>query len=173
VLPSLDASNERWNLDEFKGAGNGVLEVPDMPEVRLVRRSLGQFSPELPDDYFDMVFSISVIEHIPGTALDDFWADHARVMAPGATAVHTIDLYIGDEPDAAVAGRLRLYRELPARHGLALVDPPAIPDAPAFRCDMASNSDWGMWRWNKNVPSLYETRRTHQSVSLAMVLRKA
>lgn len=173
VLPALDASNERWNLDEFQGAGNGVVEVPDMPDVRLVRRKLGDFPAELPDDYFDVAFSISVIEHIPGKELDAFLADHARVLAPGGIAVHTVDLYIGDEPDPAVARRLDAYLELPRKHGLDLVDRPGFHGAPAFRCDMASNSDWGMWRWNKAVPHMADTRRTHQSVSLAMVLKKA
>lgn len=172
VLPALDASNERWNLDEFQGAGNGVLEVPEMPEVRLVRRRLGDFPPELPDGYFDVAFSISVIEHIPWQALESFWADHARVLAPQGIAVHTIDLYIGDVEDPAVDRRLKFYRELPERFGLTLVEPPAITGAPVFSSDMASNSDWGMWRWNKNVPSLYETRRDCQSVSLAMILKK-
>src|SRR3546814_6729914 len=30
VLPAMDESNERWNLDEFLGDGNGVLEIPEM-----------------------------------------------------------------------------------------------------------------------------------------------
>ena len=173
VLPALDQSNERWNLDEFLGAGNGVLEVPQMEGVRLVRSSLGDFSPELEDGYFDVAFSISVIEHIAFKALDDFWKDHARVLAPGGIALHAIDLYIGDAPDEAVSRRMKLYRDIPARHGLLPVAPAAIGDEIAFRCDMASNSDWGMWRWNKNVPALEETRRACQSVSLGMVLAKA
>jgi len=48
-----------------------------------------------------------------------------------------------------------------------------IDDNISFKCDMASNSDWGMWRWNKNVPALQDTRAVCQSVSLGMVLRKA
>lgn len=172
VLPVLDASNECWNLDEFEGDGNGLAEAPDMPGVRLVQRRLGDFPAELQDDYFDIAFSISVIEHIPSQALEAFWADHARVLAPGGLALHAIDLYIGDEPSPAVARRLQHYRELPARFGLEMVEPPAFDGAPVFRCDMASNSDWGMWRWNKTIPALRDTRAASQSVSLAMVLRK-
>src|SRR3546814_16143406 len=83
LLPAMDESNERWNLDEFRGEGNGVLEAPDMPGVNLLRKTMGSFAPELDDDYFDLAFSISVIEHIHYTALDDFWSDRARVLAPG------------------------------------------------------------------------------------------
>src|SRR3546814_1685460 len=85
---------------------------------------MGSFAPELQDGYFDLAFSISVIEHIPYKALDDFWRDHARVLASGGLAIHTIDLYLGDEPDAKVAGRLKHYREIPARYGLVPVEQP-------------------------------------------------
>src|SRR3546814_15474630 len=107
---------------EFLGDGNGVLEIPEMPCINLLRKTMGSFAPELQDGYFDLAFSISVIEHIPYKALDDFWRDHARVLASGGLAIHTIDLYLGDEPDAKVAGRMKHYREMPARYGLVPVE---------------------------------------------------
>src|SRR3546814_20572214 len=113
----MDESNERWNLDEFLGDGNGVLEVPDMAGVNLLRRTMGSFAPEMQDNYFDLAFSISVIEHIPYGALDDFWRDHARVLAPGWLAIHTTCLYLGDEPNPTVATRLYHYRVFSTRHG--------------------------------------------------------
>jgi len=39
VLPAMDESNERWNLDEFLGDGNGVLEAPDMAGINLLALS--------------------------------------------------------------------------------------------------------------------------------------
>src|SRR3546814_13787998 len=97
LLPAMDESNERWNLDEFLGEGNGVLEAPDMPGVNLLRKTMGSFAPELEDDYFDLAFSISVIEHIPYKALDDFWRDHARVLAPGGLAIRSDERRVGHE----------------------------------------------------------------------------
>src|SRR3546814_1225846 len=47
VLPAMDESNERWNLDEFLGDGNGVLEIPEMPGINLLRKTMGSFAPEL------------------------------------------------------------------------------------------------------------------------------
>src|SRR3546814_18141953 len=114
----MDESNERWNLDEFLGDGNGVLEVPDMAGVNLLRRTMGSFAPELQDNYFDLAFSISVIEHIPYGALDDFWRDHARVLAPGGLALHTNTLYLGDEHNPAVAHRLKTSREFDRKSGV-------------------------------------------------------
>src|SRR3546814_12006004 len=76
-------------------------------------------------------------------------------------------------PNPAVATRLKHYREFPARYGLVPVEDPLIGDTVAFECDMASNSDWGVWLWNKNVPALRNTRAVSKSVSLGMMLRKA
>lgn len=173
VLPALDESNERWNLDEFLGVGNGVTEVPEMPGVKIVRRRLGDFSEEVPSNYFDVVFSISVIEHVPTDELEAFWKDHSRVLSPGGMAMHTIDLYIEDAPNSSLDGRLGAYRDLPVKHGLEFIDPPALPRSPTFQCDMASNTDFGMWLWNKSVPTLAERRARSQSVTLGMLLRKA
>src|SRR3546814_15759679 len=86
-------------------------------------------------------------------------------------AIHTIDLYLGDEPDAKVAGRLKHYREIPVRYGLVPVEPPVIGDNVAFECDMASNSDWGMRRWTKPLPAIRNTREVRQAVSLSMQMQ--
>src|SRR3546814_4619867 len=51
VLPAMDEINERWNLDEFLGDGNGVLEIPEMPGINLLRKTMGSFAPELQDGY--------------------------------------------------------------------------------------------------------------------------
>lgn len=173
VLPALHDSNERWNLDEFAGAGNGPTEAPEMPSIRLVKSSMGDFTKDLPDAYFDVAFSISVIEHVPAQALDGFWRDHARVLKPGGLAVHTIDLYLTDVVDERVQGLVASYIAVPAKYGLTPVEPVKIPARLSFRCDMASNSDWGMWRWNTNRPQLTQVRRRSQSVSLGMVLKRS
>src|SRR3546814_16761431 len=104
-----------------------------MPGVNLLRKTMGSFAPELEDDYFDLEFSISVIEHIHYKALDDFWRDHARVLAPGGLAINTIDLYLGDMQNPAVATRLKHYREFTARYGLVAVEDPLIQIGRASR----------------------------------------
>ncbi|MCB5188970.1 class I SAM-dependent methyltransferase [Methylobacillus caricis] len=173
VLPALDASNERWNLDEFLGDGNGVTAPVELEGCKLLRKKLGDFSPELPDAYFDLAFSISVIEHIPAEALPDFFADHARIMKPGGMAYHAIDIYVGDEGRPELEDSIDLYLNSIRNHGFVFVSPPALARPASFRCEMASNSDWGMWRWNKNVPALQDMRRISQSVSIAMMIQKA
>jgi hypothetical protein len=172
VLRGLDQSNELWNLDEFVGDGNGLINAVEIPGVRLVRRKLGDFASELPDAYFDVCFSLSVIEHIPPAPLAAFWKDHARIMKPGGHALHTIDFYLADDPAAHVESRLDLYMRLPRENGFDFVRPPAVKRPLAFTCDMASNTDWGMWNWNRYYPEMKAVRRNHQSVSLGCLLKK-
>ena len=172
VLPALHASNERWNLDPFEGAGNGPTAIPEIPGVKLVRGLMGDGNSQLEDGYFDVVFSISVIEHVPSANLGKFWTDHARVMKPGGSAVHTIDHYLGEVVSPTDEARLDFYLSGPLANGLRFKTPPSLHRPLAFRCDMASNSDWGMWRWNKNVPHLRGMRATNQSVTLWLELEK-
>lgn len=172
ILPVLDPSNERWNLDEFIGEGNGVSKPVELPGVKLVQSKMGNFSDELPDNYFDFAFSISVIEHVPNDFLPRFWEDHARVLKHGGRAVHTIDFYLGDERNGLVERRLNMYLEGPRKFGLRLESPSALSRPAVFTSDMASNSDWAMWRRNKIAPKLADVRATKQSVSLAAIFRK-
>ena len=171
VLPKI-GNNELWNLDEFKGAGNGPLEIEEMEGVRLLKANLGDFDKNVPDKYFDIVFSISVIEHIPDEFHDSFWEDHARIMKTGAKGIHLIDIYAGDTPKDALENKIDRYLDIPKKYGLFPVSEPTLARPVVFECNMASNSDWGMWRWNVNVPALKETRLNSQSVTLKYVLEK-
>lgn len=148
VLPALMANNEKWNLDEFKGSGNGPTIINAMEDVKLVRHNLGEFSSELPDSYFDIVFSISVIEHVPDELHDNFWRDHARILKPGGLGIHAVDLYVGDNLSSRLEEKIDRYLHIPRKYGLTMVEQPALERPVVFRCDMAANSDWGMWRWN-------------------------
>src|SRR3546814_20583165 len=76
------------------------------PDTTLFR---SEFCKDLPDDYFDVVFSISVLEHVPAAAIDGFWKDHARILKPGAVAYHAVDFYLGDKPNDENERRLNSY----------------------------------------------------------------
>ncbi|CAH2029931.1 class I SAM-dependent methyltransferase [Trichlorobacter ammonificans] len=60
--------------------------------TRYVDGLLGDFSSELPENYFDLVFSISVLEHTPFNKLSSVFKDIHRVLRPGGKSVHTIDV---------------------------------------------------------------------------------
>ena len=64
MLKHFHKTYECWNLDKLEGIGNGPQAVKDVP-YKLVRAYMGDFSNELPENYFDLVFSISALEHVP------------------------------------------------------------------------------------------------------------
>jgi glycosyltransferase involved in cell wall biosynthesis/MoaA/NifB/PqqE/SkfB family radical SAM enzyme len=98
VLKALKHDYECWNLDKLEGLGNGLTEVtPD--GYRLICAYLGDFSEELPDGYFDFVFSISALEHVEESEqkFRNISSDMDRVMKPGAFSLHCFDVVI--KPD--------------------------------------------------------------------------
>ncbi|MDQ3021256.1 MAG: class I SAM-dependent methyltransferase [Bacteroidota bacterium] len=99
ILKHFNKDYECWNIDKLEGLGNGPTDIK-APNIRLVYDYMGSFNPELPDNYFDLVFSISTLEHVP---LDDLVAyenilkDINRVLKPGGYSVHCIDV-VWQEP---------------------------------------------------------------------------
>jgi len=92
VLTALHHLYECWNVDKFEGVGSGPLEI-NSTDFRTVRAYMGEFSPELPANYFDLVFSISVLEHIPAdnAAIENVCNDIDRVLKPSGVSLHCID----------------------------------------------------------------------------------
>lgn len=173
VLKVLDPSNEKWNLDEFKGVGHGPKTVFHIEGVKNLRSKLGDFSPGLPADHFDVVFSVSVVEHVPsGAPLQNFFADAMRVLKPGGVTLHAIDLYLTDKGAYPNADRLRQYLAIAESTGLKWIEPPAIDEDVRFSCAYATHPDIGMYRRNAIEPSLKQVRSIAQSVSLKLGLRK-
>ena len=94
ILKYFKDDYECWNIDKLEGVGNGPTDI-DTSGFRLVYDYMGNFNKELPDDYFDVVFSISTLEHVP---LDDVETyenirkDINRVLKPGGLSLHCIDI---------------------------------------------------------------------------------
>lgn len=93
VISWLKHRYEFWNLDKLEGVGNGVTDIPETAGFRLIRDYIGSFSEELMDGYFDGIFSVSVLEHVPtdqatmGAIRDDI----QRLLKPGGLSLHCID----------------------------------------------------------------------------------
>jgi SAM-dependent methyltransferase len=174
VLREFSATNECWNAEKFEGLAGGPSRRIETAGVRNVSTYLGEFNAELPEDYFDVVFSISVVEHVTDAQLTNFFRDIARVLRPGGTTFHAIDLYVFDQEHWAdsAAGysrrRLEQYLSVPEAVGGELVwmRSPAVTSAPGFSCSFATNADREMYRWNRAVPVLAPIRSIAQSVSL-------
>jgi SAM-dependent methyltransferase len=84
---------EYWMADEAGFYSSGLFEeaAGKRKHTRFVDTRLGAFCPELPDGYFDMVFSLSVLEHVPMKDRAGVYRDMFRVLHPGGRMVHSID----------------------------------------------------------------------------------
>ncbi len=179
VLPKLVASNECWNLDKFEGQGGGPSVVAERPGIRLSRVFIGEFSPEIPDDYFDVVFSVSVVEHIPSNVYADAIRDCVRVLKKGGRLLHAIDVYLPDAGDnspafAPLRARLDLYlKTVELSEGrLAWAEPPAIDVNLGASAKHACNQVDELYKWNKMFPQLRGMREVAASCSLQMILER-
>ena len=94
ILSFFQNTHECWNVDKFEGIGNGPIDVPNV-NYRIVIDYIGNFNEEIPDNYFDLVFSISVLEHVDlnNTGVwDNILSDIDRILKPGGYSLHCIDI---------------------------------------------------------------------------------
>jgi len=169
VLARLKSANECWNIDRLEGKHGGPdrTTVVMHQDVKYVDAYLGDFSQDLPDEYFDLVFSISVIEHVPGSQYPKFFKDLARIMKHGARTLHAIDFYVGDVPRVEVDSQLEALKTKSCDGtGLLFDQSPDYPVPLLFKSSYVSNSDMAMAPWNKMAPNLRHVRETCQAVSL-------
>lgn len=179
VLSDDQHLNECWNADRFEGFGGGPRRSANAGRVRVAYCFLGEFSDELPAEYFDFIVSVSVVEHVPTAELEAFMADSARVLKTGGQILHAIDLYVFDADSdhqyrQTMRDRVRSYLDFSDRPDLRLRlrEDPAVGDDVHFRCSYASNTDLAMNQWNRSVPALRGVRQAAQSVSLKAEWRK-
>ncbi|PSB14683.1 hypothetical protein C7B61_02040 [filamentous cyanobacterium CCP1] len=171
VLNQINLENECWNIDKFEGFGLGPTEDVNQLNIKVIRSYVGKFDPAIPDGYFDVVFSISVVEHLGRDKLDAFFADCHRILKPGGLLAHAIDLYIFDAPDPRVR-IIDLYRSLVEKYEFEWLTPPTLDGNAAFQCKYASNADIEMHQWNSVAPKLTPIRAIAQSVSIQLIAFK-
>ena len=84
---------EYWGIDDgsFDPLGQFEESLVTRPNAQFVRGYLGDFNSELPDSYFDMLISVSVLEHVPSENTRRVYADAFRVLRPGGCIVSSID----------------------------------------------------------------------------------
>ncbi|MEA5541942.1 glycosyltransferase [Limnoraphis robusta Tam1] len=109
VIQALKQDYECWNLDKLEGAGNGPTQVDNQLGYRLIKDYIGNFNSELPSEYFDGVFSISTLEHIPEdeTNYQRICQDIDRVLKPGGWSFHCFDIVI--KPQEVWTNKLLTY----------------------------------------------------------------
>ena len=95
ILNALKHDYECWNIDKLEGRGSGPTAV-NASGYRLVKAYMGEFSEELPDHYFDLVFSISALEHVEDEkkTFQNICLDIDRVLKPGGYSLHCFDIVL-------------------------------------------------------------------------------
>ncbi|MEG4857835.1 methyltransferase domain-containing protein [Microcoleus sp. K1-B6] len=172
VLNRFKQNNECWNIDKFEGLGGGPKEIQEMPDIKIVRSYIGDFDPYLPENYFDIIFSISVIEHIPKNNIQKVFADCHRLLKTGGMMAHAIDAYVCDIPIPQRLAIVDQYVEAIELQGFEWSVAPKIDKNLTFKSDFASNSDLTMAGWNHLAPTLRTTREQSQSISLKLLVYK-
>lgn len=101
ILKYFKDNYECWNIDKLEGVGNGPLSVVH-DGYNLVRDYIGNFNDKLPENYFDFVFSISTLEHVPDgrdthkELYKNICLDIDRVLKPSGISLHCFDITISD-----------------------------------------------------------------------------
>jgi SAM-dependent methyltransferase len=174
VLQELSRLNSCFNIDEFRGSGGGPTKQRRIRGITNVYTNVGDFSDKLQSEQFDVLFSISVVEHVEN--LDDFFKDSFRILKNGGKMIHLIDIYLEDSSagNRASRNRVRDYIEAISGGGFSPYDvDEVLPDSEVtFSTAFATNPDNVMRIWNNVAPSLKSKRELAQSCSLLMITVK-
>jgi len=88
------AGREYWMIDQ-----SGFYDAVPFGESMRARKHttyvdgwLGQYSDRLPSGFFDLIFSISVLEHVAFDQLHHIFKDIFRLLKPGGVSIHTLDV---------------------------------------------------------------------------------
>jgi methyltransferase family protein len=82
-------------VDPYDGSGHGPTDFETYktryPSVRFIRNQFSDTLSDLKGFQVDCVYSISVLEHVPATALSQVFAGIDRFLRPGGHSFHLID----------------------------------------------------------------------------------
>jgi len=93
IVSCLKNEYEFWNLDKLEGEGYGPKLNFNTYGYYLIQDYIGSFSKQLPENFFDFVFSVSVIEHFPEDAksINNIILDFQRILKKNAISLHCVD----------------------------------------------------------------------------------
>jgi hypothetical protein len=93
---------EVWAVDDFgMGTGDEFWTrsrspgefIAQNPEVHYVVERLGDLSSSsLPKNYFDVIYSVSTLEHVPGSMQATVWKHMDALLKPGGELIHAVDI---------------------------------------------------------------------------------
>ncbi len=82
-------------VDPYDGSGHGPTDfrtfLSSYPNIKFVRAKFGREVTQLSDRYFDAIYSISVLEHVPRTEVVSVCQGIKRYCKLGGITIHAID----------------------------------------------------------------------------------
>lgn len=105
--------HEVWVCDPYDGTGNGPLEFDryrrECPDIRFVRTFFNASALDVPLNYFDAIFSISVLEHVPVDGQNEVFAGIRKYLKPTGYSIHSVDHVLkGNGADKHLQGLRRI-----------------------------------------------------------------
>lgn len=91
----IDRSDSNAGIGSNRDRYLKTVETRSSRNQRTVEAFLGDNSHELPSGYFDIVFSISVVEHIDAEPMEACVKDAMRILTPSGQLTNSIDTYFG------------------------------------------------------------------------------
>lgn len=156
LLPDLQHhGNKCFAIDTYDRAiGGGKTSRPVDANYRFFDCLVGSSSRNvIPDSFFDLTFSVSVLEHVPD--LPNFFSENIRITKPGGIILHMIDIYLCDSGIT--------FQPAIAEHCINFINQSDISPLSdqilkfndfSFSTTFATNGDDMMYKWNNQVPSL-------------------
>lgn len=176
ILPALARENAVYNIEKFEGDHGGPAKQLNFTGVKNLHCWVGASQDHIEDDFFDLIFSVSVVEHVTNAELPAFIEDCARILKPGGQMIHAVDCYLPDPRyvhngqyyKRFVASRTELYLSAFDRGLFAPLEAPEINsiDDLAFMPQYISNPDSVMQVWNRVAPGLADLRDNAMSVAI-------
>lgn len=144
ILSYFSKTHTCCNIDKFEGLGDGPTLLQDVA-YKTVFDYMGNFSDELDDNSFDLVFSISALEHTPEDSdkFDDIIEDINRVLKPGGYSLHLFDILFRNNDQIWANGLVdRIMATVSTINKNIRYD--QVKDDPDLYCmsEFAYNRDW-------------------------------
>lgn len=92
---------EMWVADDYGMDSNDPYwlrnaspqeHIAKNPAIRFVLERLGKTDSELPPNYFDVIYSVSVLEHVPYQYMGAVWRHMDSLLKPGGEMLHAVDI---------------------------------------------------------------------------------
>lgn len=175
VMRDFYHSMECWNIDKLNFKDK-VPKVFREGSIKHINSYIGDFSEELPADYFDLVFSISVLEHIKKDDMTNVFLDIFRILKSGGKSYHAVDMFLGAAVESnthVINYRLKNFLQLVEETGFQLIEPGIMDvEQAASNPAYAANSDHISHRWCREKPELRKQLEVKQVVSVKLGFRK-